>query len=45
VKIFEKAKYYPEDAKFLLSLKRKVNHHEVFADIQNNEESFILPPF
>ncbi len=30
---FEKAKYYPEDAKFLLEFEEKVNHHEVFADI------------
>ena len=29
---FEKAKYYPEDSKFLLEFEEKVTHHEVFAD-------------
>lgn len=28
---FEKAKYYPEDDKFLLEFEEKVQHHEVFA--------------
>jgi heme-degrading monooxygenase HmoA len=32
---FEKAKYYPEDVKFLLEFEEKVNHYEVFADIPN----------
>ena len=29
---FEKAKYYPEDEKFLLEFEEKVSHYEVFAD-------------
>ena len=29
---FEKAKYYPEDSKFLLEFEEKVTHYEVFAD-------------
>ncbi len=29
---FEKAKYYPEDDKFLLEFPEKVIHYEVFAD-------------
>lgn len=28
---FDKAKYYPEDEKFLLEFEEKVTHHEVFA--------------
>ncbi len=28
---FEKAKYYPEDEKYLLTFEEKVTHHEVFA--------------
>lgn len=28
---FDKAKYYPEDNKFLLEFEEKVQHHEVFA--------------
>ena len=28
---FEKAKYYPEDDKYLLEFEEKVQHHEVFA--------------
>ena len=28
---FEKAKYYPEDDKFLLAFEEKVQHYEVFA--------------
>lgn len=28
---FDKAKYYPEDEKFLLEFEEKVIHHEVFA--------------
>ncbi|MET1258622.1 antibiotic biosynthesis monooxygenase [Flagellimonas sp. DF-77] len=31
---FEKAKYYPEDAGYLLELEEKVAHHEVFADLK-----------
>ncbi len=30
---FEKAKYYPEDSRFLLEFEEKVKHHEVFADL------------
>ena len=30
---FEKAKYYPEDAAFLLEFEEHVQHHEVFAYI------------
>ena len=29
---FEKAKYYPEDAKYLLEFEEKVTHYEVFAE-------------
>lgn len=29
---YEKAKYYPEDEKYLLEFEDKVVHHEVFAD-------------
>ena len=29
---FEKAKYYPEDEKFLLEFEEKVTHFEVFAE-------------
>ncbi len=29
---FEKAKYYPEDEKFLLEFEEKVTHYEVFAE-------------
>ena len=29
---FEKAKYYPEDSKFLLEFEENVTHCEVFAD-------------
>ncbi len=29
---FEKAKYYPEDEKFLLDFEEKVIHYEVFAE-------------
>jgi heme-degrading monooxygenase HmoA len=29
---FEKAKYYPEDNKFLLEFEEKVTHYEVFAE-------------
>lgn len=29
---YEKAKYYPEDANFLLEFEEKVVHHEVFAE-------------
>lgn len=29
---FEKAKYYPEDKKFLLEFEEKVTHNEVFAE-------------
>jgi len=29
---YEKAKYYPEDEKYLLEFEEKVVHHEVFAD-------------
>ena len=29
---FEKAKYYPEDSKFLLEFEENVKHYEVFAD-------------
>jgi len=29
---FEKAKYYPEDEKFLLEFEKKVTHYEVFAE-------------
>ena len=29
---FEKAKYYPEDKKFLLEFEEKVTHYEVFAE-------------
>ena len=29
---FEKAKYYPEDEKFLLEFEGKVTHYEVFAE-------------
>ena len=29
---FEKAKYYPEDSRFLLEFEEKVTHYEVFAD-------------
>ena len=29
---FEKAKYYPEDSKFLLEFEENVTHYEVFAD-------------
>jgi len=32
-KNFEKAKYYPEDEKFLLEFEEKALHYEVFADI------------
>jgi heme-degrading monooxygenase HmoA len=30
---FEKAKYYPEDKKFLLEFEEKVIHYEVFAEL------------
>ncbi len=29
---FEKAKYYPEDSKFLLEFEENVTHYEVFAN-------------
>ena len=29
---FEKAKYYPEDTKYLIDFPEKVTHYEVFAD-------------
>ncbi len=29
---FDKAKYYPEDKKYLLEFEERVTHHEVFAD-------------
>ena len=29
---YKKAKYYPEDDKFLLEFEKEVQHHEVFAD-------------
>ena len=29
---YEKAKYYPEDNKFLLEFEEKVTHYEVFAE-------------
>lgn len=29
---FEKAKYYPEDKKYLLEFEEKVIHYEVFAE-------------
>ena len=29
---FEKAKYYPEDEKFMLEFEEKVTHYEVFAE-------------
>jgi heme-degrading monooxygenase HmoA len=29
---FEKTKYYPEDAKYLLEFEEKVTHYEVFAE-------------
>ncbi len=29
----EKAKYYPEDERFLLEFKEKVEHYEVFAEL------------
>ena len=29
---FEKAKYYPEDQKYLLEFEEKVVHHEVFSE-------------
>ncbi len=29
---YEKAKYYPEDEKFLLEFEEKVTHYEVFAE-------------
>ncbi len=29
---FEKAKYYPEDSKFLLEFEEKVTHYEVFSE-------------
>ena len=29
---FEKAKYYPEDEKFLLEFEEKVTHYKVFAE-------------
>ena len=32
-KDYEKAKYYPEDAQFLLEFEEHVQHHEVFADV------------
>lgn len=31
-KDFKKAKYYPEDSKFLLEFEEKVTHYKVFAD-------------
>jgi heme-degrading monooxygenase HmoA len=31
---FEKAKYYPEDSRYLLDFEEKVQHHEVFASMQ-----------
>jgi len=32
-KDYEKAKYYPEDAQFLLAFEEHVQHYEVFSDL------------
>jgi len=29
---YEKAKYYPEDEKYLLEFEEKVNHYETYTD-------------